>query len=251
MQMRLPGMPIIGVSCHSYSEPSPRSAVGQAYIDAIVAAGGLPLLIPLGLDEAGLATVYTMLDGLLLPGGEDVAPERYRQERHPRLGPVDEVRDELELTLADWALRDDLPMLGICRGIQVLAVAAGGTLYQDLASELPSSIEHPGRGLKRDYLSHEIDLAPGSMLGEMIGSRPAGVNSFHHQAVRDVPAGFLVSARSDDGVIEGIESTAHHFAVGVQCHPEGIWQTTAPRFAALFQAFVAAAAADNAEVAAV
>lgn len=252
MQMRLSRMPIIGVSCHSYPEPSPRSAVGQAYIDAVVAAGGLPLLIPLGLDAAGLAAAYRMLDGLLLPGGEDVAPERYGQERHPMLGPVDEVRDEMELTLAEWALRDDLPLLGICRGIQVLAVAAGGSLYQDLASQVPSTGGHTGRGMKRDYLSHEIDIAPDSMLGEIIGSGRAGVNSFHHQAVRDVPARFLVSARSDDGVIEGIESTAHQFVVGIQCHPEGIWQTTAPRFAALFQAFVvAASAADTAEAAAV
>ncbi len=241
LTMCIPRTPLIGITCHAFNTPSPRSAVGQPYIDAVVAAGGAPICIPLGLDATSFEVVYRSLDGILLPGGDDVAPERYGQERHPRLGLVDDDRDDLELTLAARALRDDLPLLGICRGIQVLAVAAGGTLYQDLPAQLGMSGIHGGRGMARDALTHEIEIAPGSMLAETVGGGTAGVNSFHHQAVCAVPAGFTVSARGADGVIEGIESPGHRFVVGVQCHPEGIWKTTGPRFAGLFRAFVLAA----------
>src|SRR5947209_19853668 len=123
--------PIIGITCFAFQAPpmhpalptSPRSAVNQDYVDAIAAAGGAPICIPIDLPAAALRSVYSALDGLLLPGGDDVAPHRYRQEPHPRLGAVDDRRDELELTMASWALRDNLPILGICRGIQVLAGA--------------------------------------------------------------------------------------------------------------------------------
>lgn len=240
--MHTPRTPIIGLTCYAYNDASPRSAVGQSYVDAVVAAGGAPVCIPLGLDEASLRAVYELLDGILLPGGDDVAPERYGQQPHPKLGAVDANRDDLELTLAAWAMRDDRPLLGICRGVQVLAVAAGGSLYQDLSAQLGIPDGHAGRGRARDALTHEIDIAPGSRLAEMVGPGAAAVNSFHHQAVRDVPPGFSVSARSSDGIIEGIESPGHHFIVGIQCHPEGIWQTTGPRFAALFREFVASAA---------
>jgi putative glutamine amidotransferase len=218
-----------------------RSAVGQPYVDAIVAAGGAPLAIPLGLDEESLRRIYGTIDGLLLPGGDDVSPARYGHEPHPLLGLVDESRDELEVTLARWALADDVPILGICRGIQVLAVAAGGTLYQDLPSELESALAHDVRDFGRDYLSHDIAIEPQSRLAAVLGCATTRVNSFHHQAVRDVPAGFVVSCRSSDGVIEAIEATDRQFAVGVQCHPEGMWSTTAPHFSALFVAFVEAA----------
>lgn len=239
--MYMPRMPIIGLTCHPFNNPSPRSTVGQPYIDAVVAAGGAPVCIPLGLDVPALEAVYRSLDGLLLPGGDDVAPERYGEEPHAHLGAVDAAHDELELTLAAWALRDDLPVLGICRGVQVLAVAAGGSLYQDIPSQLGLPPGHGGRGMARDRLTHDIEIAPGSALGAAIGDGTIGVNSFHHQAVRAVPAGFRVSATSTDGIIEGIESPGHRFAVGVQCHPEGLWQTTGPRFAGLFRAFIAAA----------
>lgn len=241
--------PLIGITCHSLPGPilhpaiGPllRSAVGQPYVEAIVAAGGAPLCIPLGLDEESLRRIYETIDGLLLPGGDDVAPARYGHEPHPMLGMVDDDRDELEITLATWALRDDLPVLGICRGIQVLAVAGGGTLYQDLPSEWESGLAHDVREYGRDYLSHEVAIEPDSRLATVLGCVATQVNSFHHQAVRDVPPGFMVSCRSTDGVVEAIESANHRFAVGVQCHPEGMWSTTAPHFSGLFTAFVNAA----------
>ena len=200
------------------------------------------MCIPRGLDTDSLRAIYATLDGLLLPCGDDVGPERYRHERHPKLGRVDEERDELEITMARWALDDDLPVLGICRGIQVLAVAAGGTLWQDLPSEWEAGIGHDIREYGRDHLCHAIAITPGTLLSAATGCSHTEVNSFHHQAVRDLPDGFVVSARADDGVIEGIESPQHRFAVGVQCHPEGTWMSTAPCFAGLFRAFVEAAA---------
>jgi putative glutamine amidotransferase len=226
---------------HPAIGPVARSGVNQHYIDAVISAGGAPVLVPLGLDESGLASIYSTMDGLLLPGGDDVHPSRYGHEVHPKLGAFDHDRDDLELTLAAWALRDDLPVLGICRGIQVLAVAAGGTLYQDLPSQLQSDTLHDVRDFGRDHLTHGLEVEPGSRLADALGHTSHMVNSFHHQAVWDVPPDFEVSARSTDGVIEGIEGIHHHFAVGVQCHPEGIWSTTAPQFSGLFNAFVRAA----------
>jgi putative glutamine amidotransferase len=234
--------PLIGITCHGFHEPIVRSAVGQHYVDAVLAAGGAPVALPLGLDVESLDAVYGIIDGLLLPGGDDVAPERYGHPRHPLLGLVDDARDDLELTVARRALGDDMPILGICRGIQVLAVAAGGTLYQDIPSEIPEMVGHDVREYGRDHLSHEVEIDPNSLLAQSLRRTSSTVNSMHHQSVRDVPEGFIVTARAGDGVVEAIEAPGKHFVVGVQCHPEGMWQTTAPQFAHLFSAFVRAAA---------
>ena len=207
----------------------------------MLAAGGAPVCIPVGLHDESLDRVYATIDGLLLPGGDDVAPWRYGGKTSAFLGDVDEARDELELALTTRALNDDLPVLGICRGIQVLAVAAGGTLYQDLPTELPGHVHYEVRGFGRKHLAHTITLAAGSRLASALGCTVARVNSFHHQAIRDMPEGFVVSARSADGLVEGIEATGDQFVVGVQCHPEELWSSTAPEFARLFEAFVDAA----------
>jgi putative glutamine amidotransferase len=222
-----------------------RSAVGQAYVDAVLAAGGAPIALPLGLEGDSLDSVYELLDGLLLPGGDDVGPEHYGHPRHPRLGMVDDERDKLELTVARKALDDDLPILGICRGIQVLAVAAGGTLYQDIPSEMERGLGHDVREFGRDHLCHQVDIEPASRLAQTLGTTSTVVNSFHHQSVQKVPQGFVVTARADDGVVEGIEAAGKRFVVGVQCHPEWLWKTSAPHFAGLFADFVRAAAREK------
>ncbi|HZU14634.1 MAG TPA: gamma-glutamyl-gamma-aminobutyrate hydrolase family protein [Chloroflexota bacterium] len=242
--------PLIGLtSFTSWTMPntatgtaSARSTVNQAYVGAIVAAGGAPVILPIGLDLDGLHQIYRLLDGLLLPGGVDVAPRHYGQEPHPQLGEVDEGRDDLELAVLAWALADDLPILGICRGIQVLAVAAGGTLYQDIPSQLPGASRHEVREFGAHYMAHEIDISPTSRLAAILGVTRTGVNTFHHQSVCAAPPGFIVSALSADGVVEAIEAPARRFTIGVQCHPEGLWNTTVPEFARLFAAFVEAAA---------
>ncbi|GAC1330194.1 MAG: gamma-glutamyl-gamma-aminobutyrate hydrolase family protein [Chloroflexota bacterium] len=230
--------PIIGLTSFALELPCPRSVVNQAYVDAIVAAGGAPIVIPLSLDAQSIERVYELLDGLLLPGGDDVAPAHYGEQPHHGLGQVDRARDELELALTRRALQDDMPILGICRGIQLLAVAAGGTLYQDLPSQHRSTVRHEVREFGRDHVAHAIHVDPLSHLAAALQCDTLGVNSFHHQAIRDVPAGFVVTATSSDGIIEAIEAPAHRFTVGVQCHPEEIWKTAAPEFAGLFQSFV-------------
>ena len=235
MKMRKPR---IGLTCHAYHDPLARSAVGQQYVDAILAAGGAPVALPIGLEGESLDSIYAVLDGLLLPGGDDIGPARYGHASHPALGVVDDMRDELELQITRRALEDDLPILGICRGIQVLAVAAGGTLYQDIPSEIEQYLGHDVRQHGRDHLCHTIQIQPASRLGSALGVTSTPVNSFHHQAVRDVPHGFSVTAVADDGVVEAIEATGKSFVVGVQCHPEGIWRTSAPHFARLFESFI-------------
>ncbi|HLJ66593.1 MAG TPA: gamma-glutamyl-gamma-aminobutyrate hydrolase family protein [Chloroflexota bacterium] len=233
--------PVVGVTCHAYPSEIRRVAAVQIYIDAIVSAGAAPILIPLHLDDASLRRIFSLLDGLLLPGGDDIAPDRYGEEPHPKLGAVDADRDALELTLARWAIEGNLPTLGICRGAQVLAVAAGGSLYQDLASQHESEQSHDLRHLGREHLCHTIQVSAGSRLHNALGTTTSRVNSLHHQAVRQVPSGFAVSAVSEDGIIEAIEGESHDFLVGIQCHPEGIWNCTAPEYRGLFDAFIASA----------
>jgi putative glutamine amidotransferase len=233
--------PVIGLTCQLFPEPLPRSSVNQQYVDAVIAAGGAPLLIPIGLDKEALDRIYGLIDAVLLPGGDDVSPQLYGQQPHPALGAVSDARDALEVNVASRAIEDGMPLLGICRGVQVLAVAGGGTLWQDVPSQYETSLSHDIREHGRDHLCHEIEVVAGSLLHRAIGSTRATVNSFHHQAVREVPEGFRVTARAGDGIIEAIETEDNRFVVGVQCHPEGMWRTTAPEFAGLFESFVDAA----------
>jgi putative glutamine amidotransferase len=233
--------PVIGITTFSLEVPRPRSATNKAYTNAVSEALGAPILIPIGVDEDTLERIYSLLDGLLLPGGDDMSPKRYGEAPNPNLGEVDPERDELELRLAKWALEDGLPLLGICRGMQVLSVLGGGTLYQDLPTQQETSLSHDVPGFGREHLAHAISLEPGSRLARIMGCTVAQVNSFHHQGIRDMPSGFAVSARSSDGLVEGMEIPGDRFAVGVQCHPEEIWNKTAPEFAKLFTAFVEAA----------
>lgn len=239
--------PVIGVTCLRdipvLDKHGPRYGIGQRYIQALEAAGAAPILIPILEEEAPLRAIYRKLEGLLLPGGIDVAPHYYGQEPHPNLGQVDEELDRVELSLTRWALADDLPIFAICRGIQVLNVAAGGSLYQDIGSQLPHALDHRTRpNQPRDYRAHTIEIVPNTRLAAILGNDPMPVNTHHHQAVQQVAPGFVVSAFAPDGIIEGIESPSHRFALGVQFHPEEMYHNDARAFA-LFLAFVAAAAA--------
>jgi putative glutamine amidotransferase len=222
---------------------------GAAYCRSVALAGGAPALIPLDLDEAAWRSLYRRLDGLLLPGGVDVAPARYGEEPHSRLGKVDPALDEAELTLARWALADGLPVLGICRGIQALNVAAGGTLYQDLGSQYRGALRHACSppDYPRTHRAHSIEVAPGSRLAQILGAHQVRVNSRHHQAVKDLAPGLTATARAPDGVIEGIEAGARGrggargFVIGVQWHPENL-AAEDPQMLAIFGALVRAAA---------
>jgi putative glutamine amidotransferase len=217
----------------------PRAVQNRSYLAALEAAGATPLLIPPLNDPRRLRQLYDMCGGLVLPGGPDVEPRRYgatvREDSHVTSDPE---LDELELRLAGWALEDGLPLLAICRGIQVLNVAAGGTLWQDLEVEGATSEPHDVE--PRDFIAHEVDVEPDSLLARTTGRVRMGVNSLHHQAVREVGRPLRIVARSSDGLIEGVEVVGHPFGIGVQCHPEELagkekWA------AALFSGLVAAA----------
>jgi putative glutamine amidotransferase len=239
--------PLIGIPAASQAgADSPTYRFNGHYTAAVAACDGLPLAIPLDLPEPILAGIFERLDGLLLAGGVDVDPLHYGEPHHPKLGQVDAARDATELLLARWALAADVPILGICRGIQSLNVAAGGSLYQDIPAQLPASQRHDYHVADTGWetLTQRVTLAEGSRLAHILcdGSvQRASVmtNSFHHQAVKAVGAGFGAAAWTDDRVIEGIESSLHRFALGVQWHPEGMFRADEPS-RRLFRAFVAA-----------
>lgn len=180
------------------------------------------------------------VDGILLPGGGDVDPHRYGEAPCPALGEVDPDRDALELTLAAFALTSGVPVLGVCRGIQVLAVAAGGRLWQDIPTQVPSAGEHrrdlPGGKSDRRALLHDVRMAPGSRLARLYNTPILAVNSVHHQAVRD-SGSLSVSAEAPDGVVEGLEGRSDRFALGVQWHPEELWEQDS-RYLAPFRMLV-------------
>ncbi len=237
--------PLIGIPCHNEKSRDdkfpPRFVMSHSYCWALERAGAAPLLIPLLNSEAVLRTLYEQLDGLFLAGGGDVDPARYGERPHPKLWEVDILRDRVEIIMARWALADQKPIMAVCRGIQALNVAAGGSLYQDLPSQHPSGVEHNWH-LKRprNYRAHTVELVPDSRLASLLGTQTVRVNSLHHQAVKDVAPGFRVSAVAPDGVIEGIEQVNGCFALAVQWHPEVLALEDAA-MQRLFDAFVAEA----------
>jgi putative glutamine amidotransferase len=238
--------PLIGISgglvrTNEWSPP----VVGhrQSYVDAVLQAGGLPVLLPPLTNPRALRALYERLDGVLLAGGDDIDPARYGEAPHPRLGAVSPERDTAELQLARWAFADGKPLLGICRGLQVLNVARGGTLWQDLPSEHPEGLDHyTSATLRRwDMVDHAVELDAGSRLAALLGTTAIGLNSLHHQAVKRLGAGLRAVGYAPDGVVEAIEGGGAAFVVGVQGHPETLWQATEPRWRRLFGGLIAAA----------
>ena len=243
--------PLIGIPAQTLQaidgipEALPHSWVmNSRYNIAAAEAGAVPVMIPLfDEDPDTLRAVYDRLDGLLLAGGVDMDPFSYGEEPHPRLGKTDHARDVVELQLAKWAIAEGKPVLGLCRGHQVLNVALGGTLWQDIGAQVPGAIKHdyfPTAGYDRDYLAHDVAIAPGSRLHQAFEAPTIPVNSMHHQAVKQLAPALQATAHSPDGLIEALESGNDHFLVGVQWHPE-MFEQRDPRTRRLFQAFVEAA----------
>ncbi len=233
--------PVIGITCHLASQPAPSGDIREfhrlsaQYTLAISAAGGVPLLIGTATDFVPPpADVIRVMDGLLLSGGTDLPAGSFSANPRPSLRETDPGRYDYEVELVREAWRRSLPMMGICRGHQTLAEALGGRLMLSIAMDNPQSPSHYQREPPASP-SHEIRLAPGTRLEDWLGKR-AQVNSFHRQAVAEPPAGFIVSARSGDHLVEAIEAE-ERFALGFQFHPEWMFQSR-PEFLRPFQAFI-------------
>jgi putative glutamine amidotransferase len=251
---RSPARPLVGVPTQTLqtlggipADMPPSWVMSQRYIQTLADAGAIPVMLPLLVDdEATLRATYARLDALFLPGGADIDPASYGAERHPKCDTAtDRRRDALELTFVRWAIDDGKPVLGVCRGLQIINIAAGGTLWQDLADECTGTAKHDyfpfGGKFARDHLAHPATLAEGSRLREILGCPELPVNSMHHQGIRTLGAGLAATAVAPDGVIEAAEGTGDAFLVGVQWHPEAMTERD-PRMRRLFDAFVEAAA---------
>lgn len=220
--------PIVGVT---------RCSRMDDYVESVEAAGGVVRIV----DTADLPeAVLEGIDALVLTGGGDVDPALYGAPRHPATHDAEAGRDALELALARGAMERDLPLLAICRGMQVLNVAAGGTLIQDIPTEQPTVVPHRVESPK-DAVAHVVRIEPGSRLAAMLGREGAecwAVNSRHHQAVRTIAASLVPSASAPDGLVEAVERPALRFCVGVQWHPENFWRTG--EFRGLFDGLIRA-----------
>jgi putative glutamine amidotransferase len=218
--------------------------MNQRYFLAATLVGGVPWMIPLLDDDLPtLREIYERLDGLLIPGGVDMDPRTYGEEVLECCGNLDPARDRVELQLARWALEDRKPVLGLCRGLQVMNVALGGTLWQDLRTQNGAYHKHdyfPTSGYERDHLAHEVTLAPGTRLATLLERRTVAVNSMHHQGIKALAPALVASAVAPDGLVEAAEAEGDHFFVGVQWHPE-VFEMADPHMRHLFGAFIASA----------
>ncbi|MGD2158100.1 MAG: gamma-glutamyl-gamma-aminobutyrate hydrolase family protein [Anaerolineales bacterium] len=235
--------PLIGIttSRRPNQEGTPLLAIPEAYAQALVEAGAAPLLIPMDLPTVAFHEILSRLDGVLLSGGGDIHPKFFGVQTDLELRSVNPDRDRMELHLVEVLVQNGLPFLGICRGIQTLNVALGGSLYLDIPTQLPNAIEHDiHHSQPRDHLAHPVRVEGDSRLGKIAGQSELMVNSFHHQAVQGLAPGLQATAYAPDGLVEALELLDHPFGLGVQWHPEWLAKHNPQR--ALFQAFVEAAA---------
>jgi len=226
--------PMIGITA---SLECTTVKIQRVNIDAIESSGGIPVIVPYYRQEESVLTLADSLDGLLLSGGSDIDPTLFGEEPVPQLGSITPDRDWLEGILIKQFLIKKKPILGICRGCQILNITAGGGMYQDIYSQTGRSLLQHAQQAPRDHASHWVTIEKGTMFYEIMGLEKIKVNSFHHQAVYPLAPGFVLAAQSSDGLIEAFESEEHPFVVGVQWHPEDLFanQMEAKK---LFAAFV-------------
>lgn len=222
----------------------PSSVVmNQRYYEAVADVGGAPLLIPLLHDLEALRASYDACDAIMIPGGVDMDPANYGEAPHEKLGRIDPERDRVELQLTRWAIEDRKPLLGLCRGLQVINVASGGSLWQDLEVQYEGAIRHdyfPNYGFDRAHISHDVAVAASSRLHALVSVDQLPVNSMHHQGVKQLGGGLVACAHASDGLVEAVESSNGHWMLGVQWHPE-VFEANDPRTRGLFEGFIQAA----------
>lgn len=216
--------PIIAItSAVEESDGVNRVQLNRSYIGAVQGVGGIPIVLPVTSRTGELGEVLALIDGVLLSGGIDVNPSLFGEEPHPKIGSVNLDWDNHDIEVARICLAIGIPILGICRGCQTMNVAAGGSLYQDISSQIPNAIKHSLK-TPRWQPGHNITIYKDSLLYRIMASEVLSVNSFHHQSIARVAQVFRATAWSVDGVVEAIESPSHRFALGVQWHPEGMWE---------------------------
>ncbi len=236
-------IPRIGITSSFCQHPLeiPMSALARRYIEAVRDAGGLPVIIPSDTPPTQIPDLLATFDALVLSGGGDIDPACYRGTAHPKVYDINHARDALEISLVQEAVQEGVPFLGICRGIQVVNVALGGTLYEDLPSQYPQALPHRrDPKTERSLLAHEIRIAAHSRLRHIVEAEQIMVNSLHHQGVREVAPGLTAVAWAPDGLVEAVEVPHHPFGLAVQWHPEWLYDQH-PAQARLFRALVQAA----------
>ena len=230
--------PLIGITTRNGkdSDGHPFTALQHSYVNAIIQAGGLPVLIPSNLFVEDFLDLYSRVSGILFSGGGDISLNYFHGSDHPRIGEVDDNRDFTEISLMRVAVNEGKPVLGICRGAQVMNVALGGTLYTHIYDQLQGALDHAYPGDLRRTLVHHVNVEETSLSAEIFGETLLNVNSLHHQGLKDIAPGLRVAGHAPDGLVEVVEIPDHPYAVAVQWHPE--WLTDQPAMQRLFKSFV-------------
>ena len=221
--------PVIGITASIEHRPpafGETYALSRKYAEGVLQAGGVPVIVPHNLGEDSLRALLDRLDGVLLSGGGDLDPVLFGEETHPATCEIEPDRDRVELTLARWIVEREVPFLAICRGIQVLNVALGGSLLQDIPTQVPDALPHSfdRKTTPRNYLAHPVKIDPNSQLARIMQLEAASTNSWHHQSIKQAADRLRVAAVAGDGVIEAVEVPGQRFAIGVQWHPEWLFE---------------------------
>jgi len=230
--------PLIGITTRNSKDADghPIVSLQHSYVNAITQAGGIAIPIPEILPEENFRQLYTQLDGILFSGGGDISLRYFSGSDHPRIDGVDEARDSTELALMRSAVNDGKPILGICRGAQLMNVALGGTLYTHIIDQFPGALDHDYPGSMRKVIVHPVNLDETSRSAEIFGETLLKVNSLHHQGLKDIAPPLRVAGHAPDGLVEAVEIPDHPYAVAVQWHPE--WLTDQQPMRNLFKSFV-------------
>ncbi len=228
--------PIIGVSSNLTEH---ILSVSTDNTQAVTRFGGVPIVLP-NMEKGVTESIANLIDGLLLTGGGDIDPTLFGEEPHQALGNIVPERDEFEIELIKKMLLQNKPILGICRGAQILSIALGGDMYQDIYTQTSAELLQHDQKAPRTHASHFVEVNEGTTLKKVVGMERFKVNSFHHQAVRNIPTGFRISGLASDGIIEAFESNSHPFVMGIQWHPESLLLKDDNPSASIFKGFVEA-----------